>query len=127
MRELQQSAPTGERQVSPLRTRLKRPTTYLFVLCALLVLSVGDSFRSPANQVTGRLYVGAVHVYQHIGRPMLEGRVKCRFQPTCSDYSIGAVQKHGIRHGLLLTAKRINACTTEVPMGTTDPVPSVVP
>lgn len=124
MRELQQSAATGKRQVSTLRARLKRPETYLLALCFLLAVTVTDSYRSPANQVTGRLYVAGVHVYQHVGRPLLEGHIKCRYQPTCSDYSIGAVQKHGIRRGLVLTVRRINACTKDVPMGTPDPVPT---
>ena len=46
----------------------------------------------------------------------------CRFQPTCSQYSIEALQKHGIFYGLFLMSKRILSCH---PWGRSgyDPVP----
>ena len=111
--------------MSALRQRLKHPGTYLAVVFLLLVLAVLDTFRSPANQVTGRLYIGGVRVYQALGHPLLKGRIQCRYRPTCSEYSIEAVQKHGIRHGLVLTVRRITSCQTDVPLGTLDLVPSV--
>jgi len=111
--------------VSALRKCLKRPETHLILLAVLAALAVGDSFRSPENQVTARLWVGGVHVYQTVGRPLLKDHVRCRYHPTCSEYSIEAVRKHGIRHGLVLTFRRINSCQTSVPMGTYDPVPDV--
>ncbi|HKG12282.1 MAG TPA: membrane protein insertion efficiency factor YidD [Pyrinomonadaceae bacterium] len=110
--------------MSALRKSLKRPETYLALLVVLVVLGVGDTFRSPANQVTARLWVGGVRVYQAVGRPLLKDRVRCRYEPTCSDYSVEAVQKHGVRRGLVLTVRRINSCRTSVPMGTHDPVPA---
>ena len=109
--------------MSPLRQRLKRPETYLALLSFVILFVVLDSCRSPASQVTGCLYVTGVHLYQAIGRPLLKGRIQCRYEPTCSEYSIEAVREYGIRQGLLLTVKRINSCTTKVPLGTPDPVP----
>ena len=82
-----------------------------------------DSIRSPENQLTARAYIGFVHMYQGYGRPMLEGIIACRFRPTCSAYSIQAVEKYGIWTGLFLTIKRIASCTSNVPMGTVDEVP----
>ena len=41
------------------------------------------------------------------------GRVlggQCRFQPTCSQYAIDAVQKHGPWRGSWMTIKRICRC-----------------
>ncbi len=108
--------------MSPLRQSLKRPGTYLAVLSIVLLFAAMDFFRSPANQVTGHLYVAGVHIYQAIGRPLLKGRIQCRYRPTCSEYSIEAVRHYGIRQGLLLTAKRIQSCTTRVPLGTPGPV-----
>jgi putative membrane protein insertion efficiency factor len=108
--------------MSPLRQPLKRPETYLAMLSIMILFVVLDSYRSPANQVTGCLYVTGVHLYQVIGRPLLKGRIQCRYQPTCSEYSIEAVRVYGIRRGLLLTVKRINSCTTKVPLGTPDPL-----
>ena len=110
--------------MSPLWQRLKGPETYLIMFSIVILFVVLDSYRSPPNQVTGHLYVTGVHVYQAIGRPLLKGRIQCRYQPTCSEYSIEAVREYGIRRGLLLTVKRINSCTTKVPLGTHDPVPS---
>ncbi len=125
MLKLRQQPTSSERQMSSLRQRLKRPETYLITLFLLLILAVLDSFRDPAQQITGQFYVGGVRVYQFIGRPLLKGYIQCRYQPTCSDYSIEAVQKHGIRTGVRLTVRRINACQTTVPMGTLNPVPSL--
>ena len=109
--------------MSALRQRLKRPGTYLITLAVVIGLLVLDSFRSPANQITGRLYTKCVRVYQASGRPLLEERIRCRFDPTCSEYSIQAVREHGIRRGMVLSVGRIHSCTTNVPMGTLDPVP----
>ena len=46
----------------------------------------------------------------------------CRYQPTCSSYSIEALQKHGIIYGGWLAIKRICSCH---PWGGSgyDPVP----
>tara|TARA_A100001015_G_scaffold3928_1_gene5186 strand:- start:4465 stop:4689 length:225 start_codon:yes stop_codon:yes gene_type:complete len=34
----------------------------------------------------------------------------CRFQPTCSQYGIEALKKHGVIKGMSLTIKRIAKC-----------------
>lgn len=102
---------------------LKRPETYLAAFLLLAILLAADTFRRPDKQITGWLYVGAVQIYQFVGSPILEGRVECRYQPTCSEFSIEAVQKHGIRHGLALTYNRLDSCQINVPRGTLDPVP----
>lgn len=46
----------------------------------------------------------------------------CRFQPTCSEYAIEALKKHGAFRGVALAAKRIGRCH---PWGGSgyDPVP----
>ena len=106
-----------------LRQRLKRPETYLVALTIPIVLAALDSYRSPANQITARLYVSGVRLYQTFGRSSLNGRIRCRYSPTCSEYSIEAVRKYGVRRGLALTFARIRSCTIDVPMGTRDPLP----
>ena len=96
------------------------------VLIAVLFLGslvAADALRAPENQLTARAYIGAVHIYQAVGRPLLDGVVACRFRPTCSEYSIQAVEKHGIARGLYLTIKRLAACQDDVPMGTINEVP----
>ena len=101
--------------------KLKR-ILLLLVLVGGLALAA-DVSRLPANQLTARSYIGCVRIYQAVGRPLLKGKVACRYRPTCSDYSIAAVQRHGTLRGLVLTYKRIRSCTNDVPMGTVDPVP----
>ncbi len=98
----------------------------LIVLSVVLVAGLALAFDvscQPKNQVTARAYVGCVRVYQAVGRPLLKGIVACRYRPTCSDYSIAAVQRYGTVRGLVLTYRRIRSCTNKVPMGTLDPVP----
>jgi putative membrane protein insertion efficiency factor len=82
-----------------------------------------DTVRSPGNQLTSRGYIGFVHLYQEYGRPALAGLVVCRYNPTCSEYSIRAVEKYGIWIGLFMTVKRLASCTKDVPLGTVDEVP----
>ena len=98
------------------------------ILVAVLVCGFAlaiDVSRAPANQLTARSYVGCVRIYQVVGRPLLKGKVACRYRPTCSDYSIQAVQRFGTLRGLALTYKRIRSCTNEVPFGTVDTVPNI--
>ena len=61
-----------------------------------------------------------IKFYQKIISPLTPAT--CRFQPTCSQYSIEALQKHGIFYGLFLMSKRILSCH---PLGKSgyDPVP----
>jgi putative membrane protein insertion efficiency factor len=102
------------------KIRLKLLVGVLFFGLALVVIDVS---RQPENQLSARIYIGLVHVYQAVGRPMLEGVVACRFRPTCSEYSIQAVERFGIVRGLILTAERLYSCQNSVPMGTPDPIP----
>ncbi|WP_165042866.1 MULTISPECIES: membrane protein insertion efficiency factor YidD [unclassified Adlercreutzia] len=46
----------------------------------------------------------------------------CRFQPTCSQYSLIAFRKYGFKKGFILTIKRILRCRPGGPHGY-DPVP----
>lgn len=46
----------------------------------------------------------------------------CRFHPSCSEYAVGAIQKHGAMKGSLLAAWRICRCNPFT-RGGHDPVP----
>jgi hypothetical protein len=109
--------------VSALRQRLKRPGTYLTLLAVAMALALADTYRPPSRQLTARAYVAAVVLYQRVGRPILGNAVQCRYQPTCSSYSIEAVQEFGFRRGVVLTAERLWRCRSSVTLGTADPVP----
>lgn len=62
-----------------------------------------------------------IRLYQIILSP-LKPYPTCRYTPTCSEYSIQAIQKHGPWHGLWLAIKRVLRCHPFHPGGY-DPVP----
>ena len=53
----------------------------------------------------------------------LAGGVICRFDPSCSQYAMEAIQKHGALRGLWLTVKRLGRCHPWGGCGH-DPVPA---
>ena len=61
-----------------------------------------------------------VRFYQVAISPMLPPR--CRYTPTCSQYAVEALQKHGAYKGSMLTLRRVCRCH---PFGGSgyDPVP----
>ena len=109
--------------MSALRRRLKDPRFWLVLYFALFAGCVLDTFRAPGDQLTGKGYVGLVRGYQAVGRPVVRQHVRCRYCPTCSEYSAEAVRTHALRRGLVLTYRRISSCQPDVPLGTEDPVP----
>jgi putative membrane protein insertion efficiency factor len=61
-----------------------------------------------------------IRIYQLAVSPMLGSR--CRFHPSCSDYSMEALRRHGLFRGFWLAACRIGRCHPWHPGGY-DPVP----
>ena len=61
-----------------------------------------------------------IKIYQKAVSPWTPA--SCRYNPTCSSYSIDAFQKYGLWKGFVLTVKRIGSCH---PWGGSgyDPVP----
>ncbi|MDR0625007.1 MAG: membrane protein insertion efficiency factor YidD [Holosporales bacterium] len=76
-----------------------------------------------------RLAIRGIRLYQSVFATLTSG--KCRFTPSCSEYAIGALEKHGLLRGSILAAKRILRChwsmrKLDKSMGETwgyDPVP----
>lgn len=62
-----------------------------------------------------------IRVYQAVLSP-LKGGPTCRFYPTCSEYALEAVQRHGVLRGGLLSLRRVAKCHPFHPGGY-DPVP----
>lgn len=58
--------------------------------------------------------------YQLAISPMLGNR--CRFYPSCSEYSMEALRRHGFFRGLWLAVRRLGHCHPWHPGGF-DPVP----
>jgi putative membrane protein insertion efficiency factor len=57
-----------------------------------------------------------IGIYQKIAPSQL--RESCRFEPSCSNYMIQAIQKYGTFKGTMMGLRRINRC--RYPNGGTD-------
>lgn len=66
------------------------------------------------------LLVALIRFYQYAISPMLGSR--CRFHPSCSEYTAEAIRKHGAWKGTKLGIRRISRCHPWHPGGY-DPVP----
>jgi len=102
--------------------RLNHPRQWLLAM-VFIALVAADAARPPAQQFTAQGYVLAVHGYHAWIHPLIARYVRCRFKPSCSNYSVEAVRRYGIGRGLAMTAERLVRCRTSVPFGTADPVP----
>lgn len=75
-----------------------------------------------------RVVIFLIRVYQktlsfdHGVIGMIFGERFCRFHPSCSQYMVEAIEKHGLGRGLLLGSKRVIRCHPWNPGGY-DPVP----
>ncbi len=54
------------------------------------------------------LVIGLLRIYKHWISPMLPSA--CRFHPTCSEYMMEAVSKHGTLRGVWLGLQRLAKC-----------------
>ena len=64
--------------------------------------------------------VFGIRAYQMVLSPLLPAA--CRYFPSCSQYAIEAIEKHGAMRGSWLAARRIARCHPFRPGGY-DPVP----
>ena len=55
-----------------------------------------------------RLLQSLIHAYKKVLSPSLHS--SCRFIPTCSDYALESLERHGAFFGSLLTIRRILRC-----------------
>ena len=66
------------------------------------------------------LLVGAIAIYKRFVSPLLPPA--CRFQPTCSEYMMQAIEAHGALRGAWLGIRRLARCHP-FSRGGFDPVP----
>ncbi|WP_208220725.1 MULTISPECIES: membrane protein insertion efficiency factor YidD [Rummeliibacillus] len=71
-----------------------------------------------------KLFIFPIRFYQKVISPLKPP--SCRFYPTCSNYGIEAIEKHGVLKGGYLTIKRILRCQPFC-KGGYDPVPEEWP
>jgi len=66
-------------------------------------------------------FIFLIRIYQRAISPLFPSA--CRYTPTCSHYTVEALQKHGLWKGSKLAVKRIGSCH---PWGGSgyDPVPN---
>ena len=76
--------------------------TVIFVICHIIGFIV----------VLKPMVIGFVHLYQHYSPEEL--RRACLFKPTCSEYMLLAIEKHGLVKGILLSFKRFKKCNGEI-------------
>jgi len=67
-----------------------------------------------------RLLVALVRGYQVVISPLLPA--SCRYTPSCSQYAVEALQRHGAFKGSWLAARRLGRCHP-FRAGGYDPVP----
>lgn len=68
------------------------------------------------------IFIWLIRGYRRFISPLLPP--SCRFQPTCSQYAIQAIERFGLSKGGFLAVKRIMRCHPFHPGGY-DPVPFV--
>lgn len=59
-------------------------------------------------KISGYPFIFLIKAYQKVISPAIGPQ--CRFTPTCSNYALEALQKHGIFKGTWLAVKRIAKC-----------------
>ena len=58
-----------------------------------------------------KIMINIIKFYKkHISIFFEKWGIKCKFYPTCSEYSIQAIEKYGVLKGVFLTIKRILRC-----------------
>jgi putative membrane protein insertion efficiency factor len=78
----------------------------------------------PLRRATAILLTAPIRFYRFFVSPMLPP--SCRFTPTCSQYAIEAIEKHGPLKGLALAVRRLARCHPITWLGGShgyDPVP----
>lgn len=101
-----------------------RPAPIGVLLAAGLVLIAAsfDMARPPEDQLSARAADALIGAYQATVSPLLtRAGVRCRFQPTCSEYTRATIRDRGLAAGSLRSLARLVRCGPWTPAGTVDP------
>jgi uncharacterized protein len=55
-----------------------------------------------------RLFIGLIQIYRRFVSPMLPPT--CRYEPSCSLYTVQAIEKYGVLKGLFMGILRVLRC-----------------
>lgn len=81
----------------------------------------GSYIISVVKKISAFPFIILIRFYQLVLSPHLGGS-KCRFTPTCSQYTAQAIEKYGPIKGIILGVKRLSKCRPGGGHGY-DPVP----
>lgn len=79
-------------------------TTTTVVIAAIILLAY-------ILLTTKRMFICAIRIYQRYAPDSL--RNKCRFEPSCSEYMILAIEKYGLIKGLQKVICRLKRCNID--------------
>jgi putative membrane protein insertion efficiency factor len=60
------------------------------------------------SRIVRTIAIAPIVVYQHVISPAIPQR--CKYEPTCSRYAVGAIREYGILRGLVLAGWRLLRC-----------------
>jgi uncharacterized protein len=55
-----------------------------------------------------KLFIGLIQIYRRFLSPMLPPT--CRYEPSCSLYTVQAIEKYGVLRGLFMGFRRLLRC-----------------
>ena len=85
-----------------------------------MTASIPSRLRAVLTDLPRQGLLGVVRGYRLLLKPWLGNA--CRFEPTCSQYALTALERHGALAGGALAAGRLLRCHPFTPCGC-DPVP----
>jgi putative membrane protein insertion efficiency factor len=74
------------------------------------------------NHIIKLVFITIIKIYQWVISPLLG--CNCRFYPSCSSYAQEAIDKWGLRRGMVLAIKRLLRCHPLSKKHGYDPVPT---
>lgn len=80
------------------------PETTTVVIAAVILLAY-------ILLTTKRMFINAIKLYQRYAPDSL--RNKCRFEPSCSEYMILAIEKYGLIKGIQRGIERLKRCNID--------------
>jgi putative membrane protein insertion efficiency factor len=99
-------------------TRKRKAAIAALVLLSLLAF---DFSRPPSTQLSARVLLGTIDIYQATFSILnRKAGVRCRFKPTCSHYAEGAIKKYGALKGTGMAVWRVLRCGPWTPAGTVE-------